>query len=225
MFAERRSLTTVGIANRKKCSSTLNMPTCAYCGHHKTSRANLKRHVKQSLECHNAFMQHIQQFNVHAVDLDTSDEASSEPETEAIETSVDYSAEEFAFTINDGERPTPSLAAKDRSRQASVEEVVDEGDAVPSWNQGVGESRFVGPYLHPAGIPVDNDQSFTKFEKIYMAEGDKGPWGEFKTKGEWELAKWLLQNVGHNQIAKFLDLPIGRVHFLQPLNASNKGVG
>jgi hypothetical protein len=151
MVVERWSLTTVGIANRKKCLSTLNMPTCAYCGHHKTLRANLKRHIKQLLECRNAFMQHIQQFNVHTADLDSSEEASSEPETKAIEKSVNYSAEQFGFTIGDGEHQTPLLAAKDQSRQASVKEVVDEGDTAPSWDQGAGDSWLVGLYPHPAG--------------------------------------------------------------------------
>jgi hypothetical protein len=42
------------------------------------------------------------------------------------------------------------------------------------------------------------------------SEGDRGPWGKFKTEGEWELVKWLLQNIGHTQILKYLELPIVR---------------
>ncbi|KAH7904046.1 hypothetical protein BJ138DRAFT_1019687 [Hygrophoropsis aurantiaca] len=34
--------------------------------------------------------------------------------------------------------------------------------------------------------------------------------GPFKDEGEWELAKWLIKNVGHNQAEVFLKLPIVR---------------
>ncbi|KAG1872229.1 hypothetical protein F4604DRAFT_1881036 [Suillus subluteus] len=37
---------------------------------------------------------------------------------------------------------------------------------------------------------------------------DEGVWGPFKDEEEWQLAKWLIQNVGQNQTDKFLKLPI-----------------
>ena len=33
-------------------------------------------------------------------------------------------------------------------------------------------------------------------------------WGPFENEEEWELAKWLIKNVGHNQTEEFLKLPI-----------------
>jgi hypothetical protein len=98
------------------------------------------------------------------------------------------------------------------SRQLYVEDVVDEdildGPGVRCWNQGVDNMKFIESYLDPAGVPIDTRWGTTKFKKIMKSEGDKGPWGEFETEGEWELAKWLLQSVAHNQILKFLELPI-----------------
>lgn len=32
--------------------------------------------------------------------------------------------------------------------------------------------------------------------------------GPFKNEGEWELAKWLIKNIGHTQTEAFLQLPI-----------------
>ncbi|KAF8196303.1 hypothetical protein K438DRAFT_1825958 [Mycena galopus ATCC 62051] len=32
--------------------------------------------------------------------------------------------------------------------------------------------------------------------------------GPFADEEEWELAKWLIKNVGHNQVEVFLKLPI-----------------
>ncbi|EIN11500.1 hypothetical protein PUNSTDRAFT_33358, partial [Punctularia strigosozonata HHB-11173 SS5] len=46
------------------------------------------------------------------------------------------------------------------------------------------------------------------FEKIQELEATNGMWGGFESKGEWELAKWLLRNVGQNQLENFLKLPI-----------------
>jgi hypothetical protein len=89
-----------------------------------------------------------------------------------------------------------------------VEEVPDEGEGLREWNQGVDESRFIKLYPDPAGVPIHVGQSSTKFEKILEAKEESTQWGDFKTKGEWQLAKWLLQNTCHNQIANFLDLPI-----------------
>jgi hypothetical protein len=88
--------------------------------------------------------------------------------------------------------------------------VVDEDNRTRSWNHRVDGHCFVGPYPHPAGVPIDVSQGSTKFEDIFKTKGDSGPWDKFKTEGEWKLAKWLLDNIGHNQITKFLNLSIVR---------------
>ncbi|KAG2113682.1 hypothetical protein DEU56DRAFT_874333 [Suillus clintonianus] len=43
-------------------------------------------------------------------------------------------------------------------------------------------------------------------------EADGAQWGPFDDEEEWELAKWLIQNVGQNQTDKFLKLPIIQNH-------------
>jgi hypothetical protein len=107
------------------------------------------------------------------------------------------------------------------SRQPYVEDVLDEdmpGESNTTsgpkfWNQAMDDSRYIHLYPHPAGAPINISQGSTKFDEVYKAEGEGGPWGVFETEGKWQLAKWLLQNVGHNQISKFLDLPIVRLSF------------
>jgi hypothetical protein len=116
------------------------------------------------------------------------------------------------FTVYE-DLSSPSLpGAAGQNHQPYIEEIVDEGDGPGSWNQGVDESRFIESYPKPAGVPINNSPRPTKFEAILEAEGDR-PWGAFETESEWQLAKWLLQNAGHNQITKFLDLPIVRLPF------------
>jgi hypothetical protein len=91
-----------------------------------------------------------------------------------------------------------------------VEDAVDKDNETSTrcWNQGVKDMKYIKSYPDPAGVPTDPQLGPTKFEKILESEGNSGPWGEFESKGEWELAKWLLQNIRHNQLLKFLDLPI-----------------
>lgn len=52
--------------------------------------------------------------------------------------------------------------------------------------------------------------SDTIFDTIQKAqEQARGSlYGPFQDSGEWELAKWLMKNVGHNQAEAFLHLPI-----------------
>jgi hypothetical protein len=190
------------------CNSvSSNMPTCIYCGVYQDSQANLKRHTKLSPRCHQAFIEQISEFNSNAInadsgDLDTASE--TDPEDKAGQ-SMNWLHNDQDITVN--EVPTSS-------HQPYVEDVVDEdildGPGVRCWNQGVDDMRFIKSYPDPAGVPIDTRRGTTKFEKIMKSEGDKGPWGEFETEGEWELAKWLLQSIGHNQILKFLELPIVR---------------
>jgi hypothetical protein len=194
------------------------MPACIYCGIHKNSRANIKRHIKQSPTCQDAFIEQISQFNVHAAGVDSDEDFSDAGTGTNTGESAAFSDEEHDFTVH-GEQLAPSLSTEERGRSPYVEEIADEGDRQasnegnrPRWNGGAEKSQYVGPYPHPAGTPMNISHGSTKFETIFKNEGEGGPWGEFKTEGEWELAKWLLQNAGHNQIAKFLDLPIVRSH-------------
>jgi hypothetical protein len=184
---------------------SLNMPTCIYCGVYQESRANLKRHTKLSPRCHQAFIKQISLFNTNAVNADSSESdaaSESDPRDEAKQ-SMNWPHDQD-ITVDE--------ALGEHSCQPYVEDVIDEdvsdGPGMRCWNQGIDDMRFIESYPDPAGVPIDTRRGTTKFEKILKSKGDKGPWGKFKTKGKWELAKWLLQNVGHNQILKFLELPI-----------------
>jgi hypothetical protein len=57
------------------------------------------------------------------------------------------------------------------------------------------------------------------FEKIREGSQDD-KWGPFKGQEEWELAEWLLQNVGQTQTEAFLKLPIvGQVRKLEKMKS------
>jgi hypothetical protein len=193
-----------------------NMPNCIYCGVYQHSQANIKRHVKLSPRCHEAFIEQISEFNsINAANEDSNEDATSEfdPENDASQYPHLLQDEE-EITVED-QHVSPSMGTGEHDRQPYIEDAVDKDDETSArcWNQGVEDIRYVKSYLDPAGVLIDPRPGPTKFEKILESEGDSGPWGEFESEGEWELAKWLLQNVGHNQLLKFLNLPIVHCFF------------
>lgn len=87
-----------------------------------------------------------------------------------------------------------------QDRRARVEDVDDEESNEPN--------RWIKDYPGPAGATSGQSQSY--FEKVRDEQKTRGedPWAPFEDKDEWELAQWLIQNVGQNATDKFLKLPI-----------------
>ena len=54
------------------------------------------------------------------------------------------------------------------------------------------------------------------FEKILQEQKEEGSsqWGPFENQDEWELAEWLIRNIGQKQMDAFLNLNIVRSHRL-----------
>lgn len=69
-------------------------------------------------------------------------------------------------------------------------------------------SRWVETYPRPAGVTKGLGQ--TEFGRVRESqiERDQDPWAPFESQEEWQLAQWLLQNVGQNATEEFLKLPI-----------------
>ena len=57
------------------------------------------------------------------------------------------------------------------------------------------------------------------FEQIRKEQQETGSskWGPFKDQDEWELAEWLLKNVGQKQTDDFLKLNIVSTYTLVPM--------
>jgi hypothetical protein len=81
-----------------------------------------------------------------------------------------------------------------------VEDVTDE-DEEDEWVHTFPEASCAGA---PCG------RSRTLFEAIRNDQVLRGAevLGPFESDEEWQLAKWLIKNVGHNQAEHFLKLPI-----------------
>ncbi|KAF8893149.1 hypothetical protein BD779DRAFT_1468164 [Infundibulicybe gibba] len=93
-------------------------------------------------------------------------------------------------------------------RGVSIEEIEDEDDYDAPWSS----KRYIEAFPRPAGIPINPHRAKTKFELLQEARTEAGQdeWAPFASKDEWELATWLMKNVGQKSADEFLKLPITR---------------
>lgn len=186
-------------------SSTITTRQCGFCGKGPfPSVPGLNCHIQQSVACHRASQK---EFGSYRDNIWHSDRRSIRPENVPLpEDNNDDWGLDLDQDINDtmfvpqpafpAELPTPV----DVPRQASVEEVPDEGEP---------ESHYVEefPIEQKAGAAWGRGRP--KFEEIReKLEADATPWGPFEDQEEWELAEWLMKNVGQTQADHFLKLPI-----------------
>ncbi|TFY58888.1 hypothetical protein EVJ58_g6136 [Rhodofomes roseus] len=128
------------------------------------------------------------------------------------------------------------LSTSHPQRHTTVEDIPDE-DHAPVYPK----ARYRQDFPAEKHAAQSFGESPTWFEKIrserirdeQVLTGDQ-VYGPFEDEEEWELAKWLIKNVGHNQAENFLKLPIirNRVHptyhnkdrLLQNVDSLPKGV-
>lgn len=98
--------------------------------------------------------------------------------------------------------PSGSFEAEpnNTSRRAYVEEVDDE--------ESGGSARYVEDYPRNAGKTKGHSQNYFERWREAQKERNFAPWAPFGDIEEWELAQWLIMNVGQNATDKFLKLPI-----------------
>ncbi|KAG6839374.1 hypothetical protein C0991_003198 [Blastosporella zonata] len=92
-----------------------------------------------------------------------------------------------------------------QSKHPRVENVEDEDDPPASQY-----SRYIHPYPGPAGQWIREGK--TKFGALqeWLEQSGKSLWEPFESEEEWELAMWLLKNVGQKSTDEYLKLPIIR---------------
>lgn len=111
---------------------------------------------------------------------------------------------EFDPPLHQNPPQVPSLSPKEPAEQnsqwATVEDAEDEESGV--------STRWIQDFPEPAGVPLQQGKTF--FEDVRQKQESKGEdlWAPYNNKDEWELAHWLLDNIGHNVIDQHLKLPI-----------------
>ena len=88
---------------------------------------------------------------------------------------------------------SPSLGTN-----ARVEDVPDESEI----------TRLIERYPHKvAEILQKGETCFEQWERD-RKEKQESEWAPFANEADWELAFWLVTNIGHNQIEEFLKLSL-----------------
>ena len=97
--------------------------------------------------------------------------------------------------------PPVNVSHRDhQGRRAQVKEVEDE--------EAGGLHRWVEDYPRPAGVAGQPAPSYFVEIRAQQMRNGEDPWAPFDDQEEWELAQWLMLNVGQNATDKFLKLPI-----------------
>jgi hypothetical protein len=83
---------------------------------------------------------------------------------------------------------------------------------------GPHESHYIEEFPADLGAGAVWGEDMPSFEKIWHMQQESGSsvWGPFDDEDEWELAKWLIRNVGQNQINGFLNLNVVSSYHLTP---------
>jgi hypothetical protein len=113
--------------------------------------------------------------------------------------------------------PTPGPPETQPAQPQPFGVTVDDSDAEDD-SERLGKAKRLPYYIQEfppnlgAGAVWGEEVPF--FEKLRQEQVQNGSsrWGPFDDQDEWELAQWLITNIGHNQINAFLDLNIVTSH-------------
>lgn len=101
----------------------------------------------------------------------------------------------------DDNQPNPSSSRDQQpDRRPRVEEVEDEESGT--------HRRWLKDFPLPAGTRLRQARSYFETVREEQRRNGDDPWAPFKDEEEWELAQWLITNVGQNATDKYLKLPI-----------------
>lgn len=190
---------------------------CPYCARSIPTRGGVNHHISKSPTCHKKWRDSLARDTSFTVEHEEAEQLGEEPELEPVPRTPspapshddeDYlmaDADDFVPLARQATPPPPEPIQ--RSRRATVEEVLDEDD--PQNFQ-----RFVEPFEDrasgrpAAGTPLRAGETlFDRMRTRQKAEGATEFW-PFQDGEEWDLAKWLSKNVSQTATEEYLALPI-----------------
>ena len=186
------------------------MPRCTYCKEFVSHIKNLPNHQSKSQRC--------QKFRAQARAALTSRMVNQLQATQASQPlddtpSADIDAPFFPPVGDvDSEvnapRPMINIPTPDFDQDAVPPmpgDAVNELDLHPCHEE-IWDEDF--PPEKRAGASIGSSKTLFETYRDQQVVQRAGMLGPFESEAEWELAKWLIKNVGHNQAEEFLKLPI-----------------
>lgn len=199
------------------------MPYCVFCGKLCTTAPGLERHIARTPDCKKSSCEKFGQYANSIWDLNDVPAnpnhalAEQEPNLEEL---PDFRLEEdielAEQRLDDEERnpqqlPRPPLPDEPQPHPRRATEKVPSNEEVNNGGRYI--EYFPDEFL--AGATWGHGKPL--FESVYENQKRVGGcrWAPFEDEDEWQLAEWLIRNVGQKQTDNFLKLPI--VSFFYPL--------
>lgn len=117
-----------------------------------------------------------------------------------------HAAELETYMDTTVDAPVPPVLDQDacQPQRAYVEDATDVDDLPKHYFEHFPAAYYAG------ATHGDNQTSFDDVHDHQVLQHGE-VWGPFQSEEQWQLAKWLVKNVGHNQAEEFLRLPIVRI--------------
>lgn len=177
---------------------------CPYCYKALSSAKAVRMHVSATLTCKETWEKEFRQKSASQslpLPWKKPEQESSSFTLTLSDGPTDDELEAFADNFHVGRTPEPECEA--------VDEVVTRRSPGPNNIEAeVQHLRFSEPYPRAVGNPISfQKMCFERQRKEEMMNG-KRPWEPFSSQEDWELARWLINNVNQRAIDKYLKLPI-----------------
>lgn len=171
------------------------MPTCPYCRSHIKYQRNLTNHQSKDAHC-KAIRAAARKKLFKQLQETPSTHSSILPTLGDTPGSSDAMSLDFDMSHND------EVADHDADACQPLTQAHEDSD----HDETLWDEPF--PAVQQAGAAFDNTKTiFETYRDDQILQGDE-ILGPFFSDAEWDLAKWLIKNVGHNQAEVFLKLPI-----------------
>ena len=165
---------------------------CKYCHQQKNTQTALNRHIAHSPRCFKSWQHDILKLS-------------------STSTWVDSSTTRRSTTIED----QPELLANDSGIDASTPEPLQpsfvrlSNKARDDAGAGQTQTRYRVSYTRgdTAEILGEGKTRFQQWQDEKKLKGEND-WAPFANQQEWDLARWLMSNVGQKSIDEYLKLPI-----------------
>lgn len=178
------------------------MPSCSYCGKGFSTESAVSNHQSKDRRCLTRCKQARLKILNDIRDQHSESATNTPPEV------ITAPSVEFNFTHNISDSSADNVAeqfdvnAQTPSYRATVEEAPESN----SQHNSLWDKPF--PLQYHAGQMLGGAKTlFEQYRDEQVLQGAE-VLGPFENDAEWELAKWLIKNVGHNQAEKFLKLDI-----------------
>jgi hypothetical protein len=200
---------------------------CGFCGRGPfPSSSGLNKHIRHSVNCKKAACQKWGSYATNIWDnvpgpsdnepqpptsppILKNDELVDMPDITLEEDlqGVEHDLANAMETQPDTITPPETQPAQPRPFRVTVEDADDENEE---------SVHYVEEFPRNLGAGAIWGEEVPFFEKLRLEQLKSGTsqWGPFEDQDEWELAEWLIRNIGQKQTDTFLNLNIVRSHLL-----------